>query len=152
VLAIPWLVFLPNAPYLVTDLVHLREGTPVPIWVDAAMLSAFAGAGLLLGAASLLQVTRLARELWGPIPAAALAIVVTGLVGVGIYIGRFLRWNSWDLATDPLGVAGSVASAADCGLLRMVGVVVVYGGLLLVAYGSLSAAAGSAGGSERSMG
>lgn len=52
-LAAPWLAFLPNAPYLVTDLMHLRTPSSVPVWYDVTMFACFAGAGCLLGAASL---------------------------------------------------------------------------------------------------
>ena len=44
-----WLAFLPNAPYLVTDFVHLRDETTMPVWFDVALLSSFAWIGLLLG-------------------------------------------------------------------------------------------------------
>ncbi|MEL6348888.1 MAG: DUF1361 domain-containing protein, partial [Myxococcota bacterium] len=104
VLAAIWLVFLPNAPYLVTDLIHLRERAPVPYWYDIAMLGMFASTGLLLGVRSLEHVHRLLERPLGAALSWSVIIVISGLCGLGIYLGRFLRWNSWDLATRPEAV------------------------------------------------
>jgi len=98
---VPWLLFLPNAPYILTDLLHLKARAPIPIWYDMVMLLAFALTGLLLGYLSLIGVERvLLRSFKRPV-----VILINGLVfflcGFGIYLGRFLRWNSWDIVTRP---------------------------------------------------
>ncbi len=105
---VPWLVFLPNAPYILTDLLHLKVRAGIPIWYDMVMLLAFALTGLLLGYLSLMQAERvLLRSFKRPV-----VIIINGLVfflcGFGIYLGRFLRWNSWDIVTRPQSFAALV--------------------------------------------
>jgi uncharacterized membrane protein len=99
-LLVAWLVFFPNAPYLLTDFVHLAQG-PAPLWYDALMLSAFAWTGLLLGFASLYLVQLNLRRRFG------VALSWLGVFGslvlasIGVYIGRFVRLNSWDVLLHP---------------------------------------------------
>jgi uncharacterized membrane protein len=104
-----WLAFLPNAPYLVTDLIHLRARS-VPLWFDAAMLVTFAGTGLVLGAVSMDLVRERLAGVIGGFGATALVALSTPLVGLGVYLGRFPRWNSWDLATRPDAVLLDIAA------------------------------------------
>lgn len=107
-----WLIFFPNAPYLVTDLVHLKPRPPVPFWFDALLLSSFALAGCALGWTSLdLMRQRLEQARGRRWSMAAVALVVA-LTGFGVYLGRFLRWNSWDVVTQPLELASAVLASA----------------------------------------
>ena len=103
-----WLLFLPNAPYLITDLMHLRFSNPVPVWYDAIMLFSFALTGLLLGFLSLylMQILVVRRFGWGW--GWLFVSMVLALSGLGVYIGRFLRWNSWDVFTNPLTLLQSL--------------------------------------------
>ncbi|ADG76710.1 hypothetical protein TPAU25S_03576 [Tsukamurella paurometabola] len=98
-LGVGWLAFLPNSPYLVTDLVHLGEGANM--WRHVLQYGFAAWTGILLGVVSLLLVhRRLEREFgarWGWLAVA----VSVGLCAIGVVIGRFQRWNSWDLVTRP---------------------------------------------------
>jgi uncharacterized membrane protein len=96
-----WLVFFPNAPYIVTDLKYLRTWTGAPVWYDAVLLSAAAGCGLLLGFASLYLMQSVVRRALGTVNAWLFAVVVLGLSSFGVYLGRFQRWNSWDVFTRP---------------------------------------------------
>jgi uncharacterized membrane protein len=97
-----WLVFFPNAPYIVTDLKYLlRTSTDAPLWYDAVLLSAAAGCGLLLGFASLYLMQSVVRRALGTVNAWLFAVVVLGLSSFGVYLGRFQRWNSWDVFTRP---------------------------------------------------
>jgi uncharacterized membrane protein len=96
-----WLVFFPNAPYIVTDLKYLRTWTGAPLWYDAVLLSAAAGCGLLLGFASLYTMQAVIRRALGTVNAWLFAVVVLGLSSFGVYLGRFQRWNSWDVFTRP---------------------------------------------------
>jgi len=99
--ALFWLLFLPNAPYTVTDFIHLAPGRVAPLWFDGATLSAFAWTGLLLGFVSIYLVHAVARHRFGPRVAWCGVFAVFALVSAGVYLGRFLRWNSWDLVLQP---------------------------------------------------
>ena len=99
-LLVPWLLFFPNAPYLLTDFIHLAEG-PAPLWYDALMLSAFAWTGLLLGFASLFLVQLILRRAFGAGVAWLGVFGVLALGSIGVYIGRFVRLNSWDVFLHP---------------------------------------------------
>jgi uncharacterized membrane protein len=106
-----WLLFLPNAPYLVTDLVHLRPRPGVPMSYDVLLFASFALAGCALAWGALEIVHgRLARALGRRRAAAAVAGVLL-LTGFGVYLGRFLRWNSWDVIARPGAVLSDAAAA-----------------------------------------
>ncbi len=102
-----WLLFLPNAPYVLTDFVHLRERAPVPLWFDVALLGAAALAGLALGAVSLARVHAIAAHALGRRAALAVLLGASLASGYGIYLGRFARLQSWDVALHPLSVLAS---------------------------------------------
>jgi uncharacterized membrane protein len=96
-----WLLFLPNAPYILTDFIHLSDGGGAPLWLDGATLSAFAWTGLLLGFVSLHLVHAVVRGRVGATTAWCFVAACLVLVSLGVWLGRFLRWNSWDLLTRP---------------------------------------------------
>jgi len=106
-----WLLFLPNAPYLVTDLVHLRDRAGVPHVFDVVLFSAFGLAGCVLGWDSLEAVHRRLAAAIGRSAAAAAAAGVVLLTGLGVYLGRFERWNSWDALVRPGPVLADLAAA-----------------------------------------
>jgi uncharacterized membrane protein len=103
-----WLLFLPNAPYILTDLIHLAPLPGVPLWYVLAMLLSCAGTGTLLGYLSLLNVHFVIAEKFGKIAGWSVAITTLILCGFGIYLGRFLRWNSWDAFTNPLSLGKTI--------------------------------------------
>jgi uncharacterized membrane protein len=96
-----WLLFFPNAPYLITDLVHLRPREDMPYWFDQILYMAFAFTGCYLGMVSLILMQSLVRRSFGVIVSWLFALASLVAAGFGIYIGRFLRFNSWDLLTNP---------------------------------------------------
>ena len=97
-----WLLFFPNAPYIVTDLKHIgSSGVGVPILYDVLLLSAAAWTGLLLGLTSLFLMHAVARRFLGVLNAWALVIGVLAASSFGIYLGRIQRWNSWDVFLRP---------------------------------------------------
>jgi uncharacterized membrane protein len=100
-----WLLFFPNAPYIVTDVKHLRAWTGAPIWYDVVLVSAAAWAGLALGFISLYLMQAVARRLVGALNAWVFVAAVLALSSFGIYLGRFQRWNSWDVFVRPGAMA-----------------------------------------------
>lgn len=100
-LGVGWLLFLPNAPYILTDFIHLGRRTGAPLWFDAALIGAFAGVGLALGLVSLLIVHRVVEARAGRLVGWLFAVTALVLSAVGVYLGRFPRFNSWDVITDP---------------------------------------------------
>lgn len=100
-LGLLWLVFFPNAPYLLTDLIHLRPRDDAPFWFDWMFMISFAAAGFLIGCFSLLLVHRKLASWCGGAKAWLVVLPVWFLTSFGIYLGRFPRWNSWDIATRP---------------------------------------------------
>jgi len=103
--AVIWFLFFPNAPYIVTDLVHLREAPPVPYWYDIICVMAFAQTGLFLGYLSLYLMQEVIRAWMGRWVGWLFALAMLGASAFGVYLGRFLRWNSWDLLRNPAGIA-----------------------------------------------
>lgn len=99
-----WLVFLPNSFYMISDFIHLQEVQRVDILYDAVMFTSFIYTGVVLGFSSLYLIhIQLRRRL--PSPAATAWIAATLLIcSSAVYVGRDLRWNSWDLLTNPGGL------------------------------------------------
>jgi uncharacterized membrane protein len=96
-----WLLFFPNAPYIITDLVHLKFRAGVPFWADLVLLFSAAFTGLILGYLSLIEIHQWLRSRIPKAWTSALVILFLAGGGFGIYVGRFLRWNSWDVITRP---------------------------------------------------
>lgn len=97
-----WLLFLPNAPYIITDLIHLHNYPPKYIWYNLFMIFSFAFAGLSLAIISMYDVYRIIKKNWSTFTAYSFIVLASFLSGFGIYLGRFLRLNSWDVFTNPL--------------------------------------------------
>ena len=95
--------------YLVTDLMHLRPVPAIPLWYDALMLFTFALTGLLLGLHSLAMMQNLVSGRYGDTIGWLFALLTMSLSSFGVYIGRFLRWNSWDLLANPVSLLSDVA-------------------------------------------
>ena len=96
-----WLLFFPNAPYIATDFIHLERDSLAPFWYDAVTFAAFAWMGVVLGFASLYLMQTVVRQWRGAAAGWLFAISAIGLGSLGIYLGRFLRLNSWDAIEHP---------------------------------------------------
>jgi uncharacterized membrane protein len=134
-----WLVFLPNAPYIITDFVHLITRPGIPFWYDTALLVSSAGTGLLLGYTSIADVQAAITRRFSPFVGWVLVIAAVLLSGFGIYLGRFLRWNSWDTLTSPRQLFPQIAERLINPLSypQTLGVTVIYGVGLFLGYVAL---------------
>lgn len=141
-----WLLFLPNAPYIATDFLHVGEIPGAPLWYDAALVASFAGTGLALGLASLLLVQSVVARTAGAVWSWLLLPPVLLLCSVGIVLGRIYRFNSWDALARPGSIVRVVGErAADpAGSLDGLVVLGAITGALAVAYLVLVALAGLA--------
>jgi uncharacterized membrane protein len=110
-LSIAWLLFFPNAPYIFTDLIHLTR-IYSRFWVDLVLILAFALTGWVVGFLSLFLMQMLVRRVLGQIASWCFIAVVAGLSGFGIYVGRFLGFNSWDVVFQPVALCRGIGTWA----------------------------------------
>lgn len=103
-----WLLFLPNAPYLVTDLIHLGYSADAPILFDTTILFSCALCGLAMGFTSLRWMQGLVAKRWGAAVGQGFSLFALSLAGFGIYLGRYLRWNSWDVIANPTSLLNDI--------------------------------------------
>ncbi len=103
-----WLVFFPNAPYVLTDFIHLSYGSRQYLWLDTLTISWFAITSLLAGVISLNDVVQVLSYHYNKIQVNAAVLCISLLTGFGIYLGRYLRFNSWDVITDPSDLLGEI--------------------------------------------
>lgn len=105
-----WLFFYPNAAYMITDLLHPFAKYPVsgyrfwqdmPFWDHLFTVFFVALLGLALGNVSLASVHRLVRRSYGSVVGWIFAVAILALSSFGVYLGRFNRWNSWDIIKRP---------------------------------------------------
>lgn len=104
VLCLVWLLFIPNSFYILTDLFHLIDcrNPRVPAWFDLSLIFSFAWNGLLLGVLSVRQMEKLVEPMSSARWARFFVYLVMALNALGVYAGRYLRLNSWDILTNPL--------------------------------------------------
>lgn len=107
-LAGTWLLFLPNAMYIITDLVHLPLRSSAFFWFDLVLLFVSAAYGMILGFLSIRRMECMATECGYGAQIPFLRIILMLLCGYGIYLGRIERWNSWDLLVQPVALLRSV--------------------------------------------
>jgi len=140
VLAMGWLAFYPNAPYIVTDMKHIRWAVNAAWWYDMALVFLFALLGMRLGLYSLGILQTEVAQKKGRAAGWTFACSVFFLAGIGVYIGRFQRWNSWDILRDPIGLVRDtfkLFTNAET-LPRLLGVSILYAMLQLICYIMLS--------------
>lgn len=103
-----WLLFIPNSFYIITDLFHLDEGKAAPQWFDLALIFSFVWNGLLFGILSLREMERIIESRFTVKLRWVFVYVILWLNALGIYIGRYLRFNSWDVITNPFQLTGDI--------------------------------------------
>lgn len=124
-----------RAPYILTDILHLSRASHAPAWYDLALLLSCSGTGLLLGYLSLIDVQGIVARSFGNACGWIFALVSLVLSGFAIYLGRFLRWNSWDVLIEPIRVfqiAGALIHPWD--YARPLAVTFVFGVILMLGY------------------
>lgn len=107
-----WLLFFPNAPYIFTDLIHVVYRSHRHFWVDLLLILICAMTGLVLGFVSLYLMQSLVRRRFGGTASWLFVAVVAGLSGFGIYLGRILRFNSWDVIAQPVKLFHGISNWA----------------------------------------
>ncbi len=100
-LSAAWLLFFPNAPYIFTDLIHLTTRFHRHFWVDLTLILICALTGLVLGFLSLYLMQTVVARMFGRVMSWLFIAAVAGLSSFGVYLGRFVRVNSWDIVTRP---------------------------------------------------
>jgi uncharacterized membrane protein len=103
VISIPWLFFFPNAPYMLTDLQDLVRsgGVGAPLWYDVLIVVWCSWTGMLLGIISLYHMQDIVLRAFGRFTGWVFVFVMSALSSFGMYIGRFVRLNSWDILQNP---------------------------------------------------
>jgi uncharacterized membrane protein len=128
-----WLLFLPNAPYVLTDFIHLGEAHRM---YDTILVGSFAVTGLALGFGSLLLVQLVVTRAGGALLGWVTAVGSLFVASVGIYLGRVLRLNSWDAFQRPhrLWEIARFRMADPFGNRYLIGFVIAFAGFLTLAY------------------
>ena len=129
-----WLLFLPNAPYIITDLIHLNHINSNLIWFDALLIFLFASNGLLLAILSMVDVYTILKDKWSYIVASLSIVLISLLSGFGIYLGRYLRWNSWELFTKPYHLLQDILLSLQS--TKAIGITISMACLLLLLFSS----------------
>jgi uncharacterized membrane protein len=126
-----WLLFLPNAPYIVTDLVHLYQRSPVPFWYDMLLVLLSAINGLIMGFISIRQTEVVIKKHVRILNLNLFRVMVILAMSYGVYVGRYLRFNSWDAFIRPVEVARGMLQSVHPG---SVGFVITFGIINLILY------------------
>jgi uncharacterized membrane protein len=122
-----WLIFFPNAPYILTDLQHLSQGsTRVPLWYDVILLIWFSWTGMLLGIVSLNLMQEIIKRQISRWAGWVFVFIVAAFSGIGLYVGRFIRLNSWDVLQNPGETASNITDWLSDPSLRSIGFIALY--------------------------
>lgn len=92
-----WLLFIPNSPYILTDLFHLKPRPYLPLWFDLVLVLSFALIGMIVFLKSLKDMLTILKAYVSPMLFTLVTPVIFWLISFGLYLGRYLRFNSWDI-------------------------------------------------------
>lgn len=107
-LFIGWLLFLPNSFYLLIDFKHLHHNNDLQYVFDALLLACFSIAGFCSGISSLLHIHQLFEMKYSEQKSRRLIAAICFLSSFGVYLGRILRFNSWDILSHPIDLFTSI--------------------------------------------
>jgi len=135
-LLIIWLLFLPNSPYIITDLYHFNKKIYVPLWYDLILILSFAWTGIFLGFLSLANVQSFIAHQTNTIFSWFFAFATLCLTAFGIYLGRYLRWNSWSILTQPESLFSDIINRILYPLAykETVAMTILFSAFLIIAY------------------
>ena len=135
-LAAAWLLFFPNAPYIFTDLIHLMTRFYGHFWVDMVLILICALTGLVLGFVSLYLMQSIVTRIFGRLASWFFIAAVAGVSSFGIYLGRFLRFNSWDVIFKPVELYRGIGhwTTAPLATSNPAGFLVLFAAFLFITY------------------
>lgn len=96
-----WLLFIPNSPYILTDLFHLKPRPYLPLWFDLVLVLSFALIGMIVFLKSLKDMLSILKVYVSPMLFTLITPVIFWLIAFGLYLGRYLRFNSWNVVNHP---------------------------------------------------
>jgi uncharacterized membrane protein len=103
-----WLLFIPNSFYILTDLFHLYDSDALPRWYDLLLIVSFAWNAMLLGILSVRQMEKIIETFWVYRSDWLFVYPIMWLNALGVYIGRYLRYNSWDVISNPFQLMADI--------------------------------------------
>lgn len=129
-------LFLPNAPYMITDLFHLRTRAEFPLWYDTLLIFWFALVGMALFYLVIFNLETCFKRFFSPVFSHFLIAVICLLNGFGIFLGRYLRFNSWDILSNSDDLTEQILDKIinPSANTRAVGVTLLYGATMLVGF------------------
>lgn len=135
-IALLWLLFFPNAPYMLTDLQDLARsgGVGAPLWYDVIIVVWCSWTGMLLGVISLYHMQDIVLRTFGRTAGWTFVFVISGLSSFGIYIGRFVRLNSWDILQNPAEVTLTILGLVVDPSMRLAAFTLLYTFFFLFIY------------------
>lgn len=139
-----WLIFYPNAPYIVTDIIHLSNynyytssnyglgfNSDLLIWYDLILVMLFVFTGYILGHISLYTVHRMIEKKYKKTMGWISVFIVSILSGFAIYLGRFLRLNSWEIISNPVDLLKMIFRSINIPMLKFT---LMFGGFIFLVY------------------
>lgn len=130
-----WLLFLPNAPYIITDFLHFKRESSMPEWFDVLLLTSFSWSGIALGFLSMNTMQAIWENRFNSCVSWVFIFCCCLLSGFGIYLGRFLRYNSWDIVRNPAALIADVPLSLM--QFKTIGFSLGYGLFLFLSYSFL---------------
>ena len=135
VVALLWLIFFPNAPYMLTDLQDLTRTTDnAPLWYDVIIVVWCTWTGMLLGVISLYLMQDIIHRAFSRAAGWIFVLVISALSSFGIYIGRFVRLNSWNILLDPAETAVEIFGVIIDPSTRLAAFTILYTFFFLFVY------------------
>ena len=126
-IAFLWLIFFPNAPYMLTDLQDLSRRTfDAPLWYDVIIVVWCSWTGMMLGVISLYLMQDIIIRTFGRAAGWVFVFVISALSSFGIYIGRFVRLNSWDIIQNPGEAAQEILGIVIDPSMRLAAFTILY--------------------------